>query len=138
MAKYFDNKKFIDTLIMYRSNGGKKEANILGKMMISVANHYIYKPLFINYPQYQKNEMISDAIYYMWKYLKNFSEDFDNAFAYLSTTTYNAFVAVIKKYYKNKDIQLPIHFLDNIDSFSGDRAIIKIDDHVQHSDSDKE
>lgn len=126
MAKYAENKEILKWIIGYRKDGNKRDANRLGKLFIDIANNYIHNPRFINYHNLH-DQMKSDAILYMWKYQHNFNLDFNNPFAYFSTYAWNAFIAVINRYYEEKEIKMSLKFIDNIEKIEEDRVIIKID-----------
>ncbi len=130
MAKYVENREFADLLVKYKEFGKKSDENKIGRIIISIANRYIKSPRFINYPYNVKSDMISEAIYHMWKYsVKGYSSDFGNPFAYFSQTCKHAFWQIINKYYDELESTLSINFLENIDGVTIDgKVVLKIDE----------
>lgn len=127
MAKYNDNKEFSDLIVRYREYGKNTDYNKIGKIIITIAKRFLNSPRFINYPEYVKMEMESEAIFHMLKYsLKRYSIDFDNPHAYFTQACKNAFFQIIKKYYLERENSIPINFLENIDVDSLENGTIDI------------
>lgn len=105
MADYVDNetltKEIGDWARRVReqiSKGEKpdKMTDYIAESVFMICNNMSYKSSFINYTY--RDEMIGDAIENCILYLKNFdNEKNDNAFGYISTIVYYAFVRRIKK-----------------------------------------
>lgn len=113
MANYVDNKKLTKELgvwgrhlraqIKAADQLGMKDTLCLFRMtdyiaecVFLICNNMSYKSSFINYTY--KEDMIGDAIENCVRYIKNFNiEKNNNAFGYVSTIAYFAFVRRIKK-----------------------------------------
>jgi DNA-directed RNA polymerase specialized sigma24 family protein len=74
-----------------------KIKNDLGRIFIRICRGYISRPNFINYTIDRKQEMISDACFYMTKYMYNFNEEKTNPFSYFTRICHNAFLQYINK-----------------------------------------
>lgn len=64
----------------------------LGEKFIKIASNYMNRPSFINYTTDRKNDMISDAVFIMYKYAHKFDTTKENPFAYFTLMTHNAFI----------------------------------------------
>lgn len=105
MANYVDNKKLTKELgewakkVREQLEAGEKPdkmTDYIAECVFLICNNLSFKSSFINYTY--KEEMIGDAIENCVRYLKNFDiEKNDNAFGYVSTIAYYAFVRKIKK-----------------------------------------
>ncbi len=105
MANYVDNKDFTRALGKWAKvsreqiEQGEKPHRLtdyLAECVFMICNNMGYKSSFINYTY--KEEMIGDAIENCVRYIKNFNnEKNNNAFGYVSTIAYYAFVRRIKK-----------------------------------------
>lgn len=105
MANYVDNKKLTKELGAWakvvrgqieRGEKPQKMTDYIAECVYLICNNMSYKASFINYTY--KEDMIGDAIENCVRYIKNFNIDkFPNAFGYVSTIAYYAFVRRIKK-----------------------------------------
>ena len=105
MANYVDNQKLTKELGAWAKKvreqiecGEKpdKMTDYIVECVYLICNNMSYKSSFINYTY--KEDMIGDAIENCIRYLKNFDEEKnDNAFGYVSTIAYYAFIRRIKK-----------------------------------------
>lgn len=101
---YVNNKDFLDALIVYKrqcadaTENGKKRPIIphyIGECFLKIATHYAYRPNWTNYTY--KDELISDAVENMSRYVLNFDpEKSTNPFAYFTQITHFAFLRRIK------------------------------------------
>jgi len=101
---YVNNKDFLDALIVYKRQcanaieNGKKRPIIphyIGECFLKIATHYAYRPNWTNYTY--KDELISDAVENMSRYVLNFDpEKSNNPFAYFTQITHFAFLRRIK------------------------------------------
>jgi len=102
---YVDNRKLTKELGEWAKrvreqikNGETPERmpEYIGECVYLICTNISYKSSFINYTY--KDDMISDAIENCVRYIKNFDGDNnDNAFGYISTIAYYAFIRRIKK-----------------------------------------
>lgn len=105
MSDYVDNVKLTKELGDWarkvrdqESRGEKldKMTDYIAESIFLICNNMSYKSSFINYTY--RDDMVGDAIENCIRYLKNFdNEKNDNAFGYVSTIVYYAFVRRIKK-----------------------------------------
>ena len=116
MAEYIKNKEFLRLLREYEVTKGKKVYNEIGKCFLLIATNLLNKPKFINYTPDRKDEMISDAVYYMCRYVDKFDTTRTNPFAYFTTVARNAFLQNIQDYNKRDDMFTNIEYIENVDT----------------------
>lgn len=116
MADYINNKIFYNRLKEYRKTGSKKIYELIGKDFLLIAKNFLNRPLYINRSEDRKNEMISDATYYMCKYIDKFDLSRLNAFAYFTMIVKNAFLQNIQDYNKRDEMFTSIEFIDSADT----------------------
>lgn len=132
-AGYIDNEAFLFLLILRKqllkdleSLTDEKEISIqnkaivknrneIGKMLIQIANGLSKRPNFINYPDDQKSEMISDAIFCMTKFMDRYDTSRTNPFAYFSQISWNAFLQSITNMKKRISTFVSAEYIDNYD-----------------------
>ncbi|MFA5484953.1 MAG: hypothetical protein WC260_01765 [Candidatus Pacearchaeota archaeon] len=119
---YFSNQEFLQLLIEYKKTQSKKVYNEIGKLFISISTNLLNKTSFINYSQDRKDEMISDAVYSMCRYIDKYDISRDNPFAYFTRFAFNAFMNNINNYKKLNERFRNVSFIDNFE---------KIDDFVE-------
>jgi len=105
MADYVDNKKLTKELGEWAGRVRKQIENdekpermpdYIAECVFLICTNMSYKSSFINYTY--KEDMIGDAIENCIRYIKNFDPiKYNNAFGYISTIAYYAFVRRIKK-----------------------------------------
>lgn len=114
---YIDNKRFAKLLLLYNQTGNRAVYNEIGRVLMLLVQNILKKPRFINYTQDRKNEMISDALYYMTKYIPNYdpsTADKDDPFNYFTTVAHNAFKQRIQEQIRRNTGQVSDFFLDSI------------------------
>ena len=131
MANYVDNKKLTEELGVWAKivrrqiecgEKTEKMTDYIAECVFLICNNMSYKSSFINYTY--KEDMIGDAIENCVRYIKNFNVDkYPNAFGYISTIAYYAFVRRIKKE-KKRHID---HLLYIRKTFSEDDIRIALD-----------
>lgn len=131
MADYVDNKKLTNELGIWAKKvrgqikcGDKPErmTDYIAECVYLICSNMSYKQSFINYTY--KEEMIGDAIENCVRYIKNFDvEKNNNAFGYISTIAYYAFIRRIKKENK-RHVE---HLLYVRQTFSGDEIRTALD-----------
>lgn len=114
MAEYIDNKEFYSLLKEYKETKSKKVHEKIGKCFLLIARNFLNKSNFINYTPDRKDEMISDAVYYMCKYVDKFNLERKNPFAYFTMIARNAFLQNINEYGKRDDMFTSIEYIDNM------------------------
>ena len=128
---YVDNKKFLESIIVYKNKVKEAEASgnteprideYLGECFLKIATHLSFRPNFINYMY--KDDMVCDGIENCIQYIDNFDpEKSKNPFAYFTQIVYYAFlrrIAKEKKQLEIKDKILEKSGYDHVFSVDGD------------------
>lgn len=115
MANYVENKEFSELLIDYSNTKNRKSYQTIGKIFQKITENIIRMPSFVNYPLSLKQDMVSDALYLMVRYLDRFDISRDNPFSYFTMICFNAYLLNIKRYYLHNDRYLSLDFIDNLD-----------------------
>jgi DNA-directed RNA polymerase subunit RPC12/RpoP len=141
MPNYVDNKDFLNLILQYKKRKTKKVANQIGRIFINIATNYIRSPCFVNYSTDLKQDMLSSAIFFMWKYLDGYRLYFcssckhkwmdeskkcpncnsqniiyrDNPLAYYTSFAFNAYLQILNEWHKQKEIFTSYTFLENLD-----------------------
>jgi len=113
MAEYVNNKEFHSLLKEYRLTKSKKTYEQIGKIFLLIARNLLNKSNFINYTQDRKDEMVSDAVYYMCRYVDKFDVERKNPFAYFTMIARNAFLQSINDYSKKDSMFTSMECIDN-------------------------
>ena len=111
---YVNNKNFQRLLINFFDTGDKKIKEKLGKIFLIISERILNKPCFINYTKDRKDDMISDATFFMVKYVDRYDPSRGNPFAFFSQIAFNAFRQNINKVKKRTDMFVPLSYLDNV------------------------
>lgn len=114
--QYTKNKDLLELLLEYRKTKSRKLYNELGKAFLEIAKRHLYRPQFVNYSKDIKEDAVSDAVYYMVKYMDRFDENrslYPNPFAYFTTIANMAMVQNINKFHKKEETTLSLDFIDN-------------------------
>jgi hypothetical protein len=137
---YIDNVKFLELLREY--NAQKKRPKIigeeLGEMFLLLVDNISFSRNFINYSEDWKNEMKSDALYNIIKYVEKFdATKYNNPHAYFTMIAFNAFKMRIKKEKTMlaKDDKLRTEIFDEFLSDEGlyRRSVVEMDDEANHA-----
>jgi hypothetical protein len=97
-----------------------KVKNELGKIFLLISNNFLQRPNFINYDQLRKDEMQSEATYFMCQYIERFDTTRDNPFAYFSQLAYFAFLQCINKHNKRGEYFQPLDYVENLNGIEED------------------
>jgi DNA-directed RNA polymerase specialized sigma subunit len=116
MANYINNEQFTILLKDYEQTKNPRTYEKLGKCFLAIADNILCKPNFINYDHMRKEDMLSDACYYMVKYINTYDTTKNNPFAFFSQIAFNAFIQNINKFNKDREVFVPIDFIENMDS----------------------
>jgi DNA-directed RNA polymerase specialized sigma24 family protein len=122
MANYINNKHFHNILVEYRKTGSKKVYEEIGKHFLLVARNFLNKCNFINYSNDRKDEMVSNSVYFMVRYMHKYDES-GNPFAYFTQYAYNAFLQYINEKKKIEAMFTSVEYIDNCDVHSNDDYI---------------
>lgn len=115
MPNYVNNKVFLKCLVEYQKQKTKKISNKIGNIFLAISQNLLNKTNFINYSEDRKDEMVSDAVFYMVKYIDRYDITKKNPFSYFTTIAKNAFLQNINEYSKLDDMFQKIEYIDNID-----------------------
>lgn len=104
---YVKNKDLLDEIIKYKSTfkidkdgnkipGTGKMSDTLGQMIVKIVNGLSQKPNFYGYTF--KDDMRSEALLTVLKYLHNFNEEkSSNPFAYITQIAFNSYRRLYNK-----------------------------------------
>jgi len=116
MSDYVNNKMFYALLKEYRETGSKKVHEEIGKCFLLISRNLLNRANFSSYTQDRKDEMVSDAVYYMCRYTDKFDLERKNPFAYFTMIARNAFLQNINDYGKRDLMFTSIEYIDNTDT----------------------
>jgi len=116
--EYLNNEYFTELLVEYKKTNDRKTYNEIGKSFMLIATRLLNKWNFTSYTFDRKEEMISLALYYMSKYMKNFDPLKGQAFAYFTQTATNAFKQYIIDRKKYDSVFKTSQFLENMSEVS--------------------
>ena len=115
MADYIDNKTFKEVLIKWKESGKEQFDNETAHYFVLLVENYVNHRWFRGYPSHIKEDMKSEALYYMIRYGKNFDPSRAEPFGYFTQIAKNAFLSVIQKEYKEQ-AKATEYFLNNTDN----------------------
>lgn len=104
---YIDKQEMYDEFVRFK-NGDNKAYQAIGKKLLLIAQNYTNISNFIGYTQDRKDEMISDAVSTMLKYIHNYDLSKKNPFAYFTKIAYNAFKQYLNKTNKYNNRIVPL------------------------------
>lgn len=111
---YIDNKRFQVLLENWFNNKDREAYQEIGRIFLKIVNRILMRPSFINYTDDYKNEMISDATYYMVRYMDRYDLNRKNPFAYFSEIAITAFIHYVVAMQKKSNKFVSIEFIDNM------------------------
>lgn len=125
MAKYIDKIEFHNALKLYKDTGSRKAYNKIGECFLLIAQNYLNKPSYINYSQDWKDDMISEAVLDMVRYIHNYDVDdmevlyvtegrIPDPFSYFSQMARNGSNRLLKVR-KKDNILVRLPFIENMD-----------------------
>lgn len=91
-----------------------KLKNHLGRIYIKICEGFLQKPNFINYTKDRKEEMISDATFFMSRYTDRYDTERTNPFAYFTTVVKHAFLQHITKSKKYAESFTSLSHIENL------------------------
>jgi hypothetical protein len=126
VAKYIDKLEFHKHLKEYKETGSAKSYNNVGKMFLLIAQNYLNKPRYINYTESWKNDLVSEAVYDMVRYIHNYDVDrmenlyistdkIPDPFSYFSQYCENGMTRYLKQKYKDMEVMVKLPFIENMD-----------------------
>ena len=115
---YVNNKDFQLSLIEYFDSKNeerrKQLKETIGKIFLIISERILNKPCFINYTKDRKDDMVSDATFFMVKYVDRYDPTRGNPFAFFSQIAFNAFRQNINKVKKRTNLFVPLNYIDNV------------------------
>lgn len=116
MAEYLNNEEFLNLIKNYKKTKDKKLYEKLGKAFKAIVTNLLYRPNFVNYTQDLKDDMVSDACFFMVKYFDRFDENkSENPFAYFTMIAWRAIIQNIKKFKEYQELFVSINFIEYLD-----------------------
>lgn len=109
---YCNNAEFLKMLTRYQKTKDRKLANEIGKIFILITERFLRKASFIDYTNDRKDEMISDATYYMWRFVDRFDVTRDNPFSYFTTVAKHAVFQYLNERKKYDDMFTSIDYIE--------------------------
>jgi len=113
---YVNNADFQAQLVKYFDTKDKVAKEKIGVIFMKISQRILNKPCFINYSRDRKDDMISDATFFMVKYIDRYDPKRGNPFAFFSQIAFNAFRQNINKVKKRSNMFVPLTYLDNVGS----------------------
>lgn len=95
-------------------NQQKRVKNEIGKIFMKICEGLLKKPNFINYSWDRKADMMSDACYYMSRFIHKFDTTRKNPFSYFTQACFNAYRQNITKNKKNSNMFQPLGYIEQI------------------------
>ena len=111
-----DKESFLQLIKDYRETKSRSTYNKLAVVFLKIANNLTYHYWYVNYTQDRKDEMVSDAVYYMCRYIDKFDLNRLNPFAYFTMIARNAFLQSINDYSRRDEMFTSIEFIDQADT----------------------
>jgi DNA-directed RNA polymerase specialized sigma subunit len=111
---YINNNELQKNLISYFDDKNETASKYIGTSLMLIAKKILNKPCFINYSPDRKDDMISDATFFMVKYMKRYDPNRGNPFAFFSQICFNAFIMGIKKQKKKDNMFVSLDYIENL------------------------
>lgn len=103
-----------------------KVYNKIGERFLLLARNYLNKPFFINYSESWKDDMVSEAVYDMVRYIDNYDVDkmenlyisenkIPEPFSYFTQYVHHGIMRFLNEKKKDRDVLVRLPFLENID-----------------------
>lgn len=115
MPQYINNKALRNLLIDYKETRSRKTFNEIGKAFLLIATNLLNRASFINYTKDRKQEMISDATFFMVKYVDKFDVSRNNPFSYFTMVAKHAFLQNINSYTRRDGFFRSIDYIENFE-----------------------
>lgn len=126
MAKYIDKLEFHNALKLYIETKCPKAYEKIGKNFLLIAKNFINRPRYINYTEAWKDDLISESVYDMVRYIDNYDvylmEELyqtegriPDPFSYFSSYCRNGMTRYLKEYYKTAGVLVRLPFIENMD-----------------------
>lgn len=113
-VNYVNNKEFNDLLIRYNEFETKDIFEKLGDIFLLLVENLAKKPNFINYTHDRKDDMKSDALYYMVRYIKTYDTTRGNPFAFFTQIAFNGFLQSINKNKRRAKFFVSLDYIDEL------------------------
>ena len=113
MANYVDNERFRQLLIQYKKHKKMSDYNSIGEIFLLIATNLLNRPNFVGYTDDRKEDMISDAVYFMCKYIDRFKVQRKYPFSYFTQIAKNAFLQYVNERKRYDATFKSIEYIDN-------------------------
>ena len=125
MANYINKLEFHNYLKLYHETKSKKAYEKIGTYFLLIAKNYLNKPCYINYSYDWKDDMISEAVLDMVRYIHNYDVNLmetrylekgkiPDPFSYFSTYARNGINRLLKER-KKDNVLIRLPFIENMD-----------------------
>jgi hypothetical protein len=125
MAKYIDKLEFHNLLKLYKETNSRSAYEKIGGFFLLIAQNYLNKPSYINYSSDWKDDMVSEAVLDMVRYIHNYDVDrmdleysqkgkIPDPFSYFSQYARNGINRLLKER-KKDNILVRLPFIENMD-----------------------
>ena len=126
MADYIKKIDFHNILKDYKETRSKKSYEMIGRCFLKISENYLNKPCFINYTQDRKDDMISEGVYDMIRYIDNYNVHemerkmrteghIPNPFCYFTQYARNGIIRYLGLKKKDAEVLIRLTFIENID-----------------------
>lgn len=125
MSHYIDKMQFHKELKEYQKTQSQRAYEKIGKNFLLLAKNTLNKPSFINYTNDRKDDMISEALYDMIRYMHNYDVErgdklIDDGktpepFSYFTSYAYNGINRCINARKKDETLFVRLPFIENLD-----------------------
>jgi len=127
MGMYIDKMEFHKYLKEYKETKSDRSYEKIGEYFLMIATNYLNKPFYINYTKDRKDDMISEAVYDMIRYIDNYDvnkmEEYikdgktPDPFSYFSQYVYNGVMRYIAERKKHSSVLVSLPFIENMDRY---------------------
>jgi hypothetical protein len=114
---YIDNDKFMILITRYKETGNKRDYEEIGRKFLLICQNIMRRPCFSSYSKDRQDDMTSNALLNMTKYLPNFRLGYiDNPFSFFTRIAMNAFVQRINYFNKLDSLYKSIGYIEVIEN----------------------
>ena len=125
LLKEYKHIKLINDMTEEDSKRLDRVYNKIGKYFLLIAKNYLNKPRFINYSDDWKDDMISEAVFDMVRYIDNYNVELmdqkilngknPEPFSYFTQYVFNGGMRFLSKSYKDNEVLIRLPFIENMD-----------------------
>lgn len=115
MSVYVQNKELYEMLCKYLETKDRKYYNKIGEYFLLIARRFLNRVEFIDYSPDRKDDIVSDAVFHMLKYIDNYNLTKKNPFSYFTEFAKNYTLQYINARKKYESRYKSIEFIDQFD-----------------------